>query len=81
MDDGWQTPCDRYAPGLTWETCERIKVSYAGGLRELVIPRWPVPGGISIRPVGRGRWRDVRPGDKVLVEGVEQTVHSIVLYR
>lgn len=79
--DGWQAPCDRYAPGLNWDPCERINVRYADGLKGLVIPRWRVPGGIRVEPIGRERWRDVRPGDRIPVEWVEQVVSSITLYR
>lgn len=68
------------SPRITLANCDAIRFSFEpDGLSGIIVWR-DKPA--RLRPVEQGkRISELRPGDRVLVEGVEETLRVVELYR
>ena len=71
---------DRYCTGdTTLENCHALMVTLSDGAQWCV---WRDRPPKRLRPIGVKRWRDLRPGCRVVVDGKrELTVAEVIIYR
>ncbi len=71
---------DRYCTApVSLDSCHALSIELTDGRQWIV---WRDRGSKRLRPIGVERWRDVRPGCKVIIDGkVEATVSVVNVYR
>ncbi len=71
---------DRYCTGpVDLETCHALSIELTDGRQWIV---WRDRSSKRLRPIGVKRWRDVRPGCKVIIDDkVEAKVVAVNVYR